>query len=219
MPAALIVGPSVRGNPAMGKRRRSRREPPEPVVKEEPESDPDVTVHLEELLRELDEPDRRLQESDCSTSPGREQDRLVESDTPHGLREQDRLVESDRHGLQSDNHCHGLQSTTPRLRRPRKKVDKVEKRAARQESKKLLKRLGKKSKQQNRAGMGQLETLLTCLRADPSSARVAAHRINRTLHPKPRRRKMKKESKNVKTSRPQSTRLQLTRYHVERLLS
>ena len=195
----------------MGKRRRSRREPPEPVVKEEPESDPDVTVHLEELLRELDEPDSRLQESDCSTSPGRE------SDTPHGLREQDRLVESDRHGLQSDNH--GLQSTTPRLRRPRKKVDKVEKRAARQESKKLLKRLGKKSKQQNSAGTGQLETLFTCLRADPSSARVAAHRINRTLHPKPRRRKMKKESKNVKTSRPQSTRLQLTRYHVERLLS
>ena len=41
---------------------------------------------------------------------------------------------------------HGLVSTTPRKRRRWKKVDKVQKRAARQESNKLLKRLGKNAR-------------------------------------------------------------------------
>ena len=73
------------------------------------------------------------------------------------------------------------------------------------------------------AGAGQLEALLTCLRADPSSARVAAHCINRTLHPVPRKSKKKQSAvesrdkdKNDKNSRPQSTRLQPTRHHAER---
>ena len=108
-----------------------------------------------------------------------------------------------------------------------KKVDKVQKRAARQESNKLLKRLGKECERQHKslatAGAGQLEALLTCLRADPSSARVAAHCINRTLHPVPRKSKKKQSAvesrdkdKNDKNSRPQSTRLQPTRHHAER---
>ena len=77
-------------------------------------------------------------------------------------------------------------------RRQGKKVDRMEKAAARELSQKLLKRLGKeqkskscRSKKSKAKGCptsnasGSLEQIMACLHADPSSARVAGHRLHK----------------------------------------
>ena len=118
-------------------------------------------------------------------------------------------------------------------RRQGKKVDRMEKAAARELSQQLLKRLGKeqkskscRSKKSKAKGCptsnasGSLEQIMACLRADPSSARVAGHRLHKTLHPRERSKK-KQSAAVVAKSRPtpavKSPRSP-ARMHLERVL-